>query len=259
MFYENAIAESKRIDAKIKTLQSEISSLPDGKFICTQNGVRTKWYVRDQKGTNYIPKREKKFARQMADKKFKNLQLKHLLHEQTAIQFYLRHHDQDAVEKEMSFINSPKYHDLLTEKSHIKSKNIQEWLQEPYERNELYPEALIHRACSGIYVRSKSEMLIDMVLYRRNIPFRYECLLELEDGLIYPDFTIKHPITGELFYWEHFGMMDNETYCDHAIAKLRRYTANGIFPSIQLITTYETKQHPLNVDLIESLVDYYFG
>lgn len=63
-----------------------------------------------------------------------------------------------------------------------------------------YPENKIHVAPSGNMVRSKSEVLIDMQLYTNHIPFRYECELQLGDVTIYPDFTVRNPRTGKLYY-----------------------------------------------------------
>lgn len=137
-------------------------------------------------------------------------------------------------------------------------KELDEWQQQIFLKNEKYPEQLIHNTYSGNMVRSKSEVLIDMVLHENRIPFRYECLLELGDVEVFPDFTIRHPKNGELFYWEHFGMMDNANYSKNAISKLQLYVSNGIIPSIQLITTYETKEKPLNTEMIQKIVDYYF-
>lgn len=97
-----------------------------------------------------------------------------------------------------------------------------------------------------------------MLLHTSKIPFRYECALPLGDVIVYPDFTIRHPRTGQLFYWEHFGMMDNPAYIKNAFSKLQLYTEHGIVPSIQLLTTYETKEHPLDFAAAENLVKLYF-
>lgn len=128
----------------------------------------------------------------------------------------------------------------------------------PYDKNPVHIENLIHRSSSGNYVRSKSEMMIDMILHVNNIPFRYECALHLDNLVIYPDFTIRHPKTGELFYWEHFGLMDNSSYAQNVPNKLRTYISNGIIPGINLITTYETQANPLSIEAIQKLVEYYF-
>lgn len=75
---------------------------------------------------------------------------------------------------------------------------------------------------------------------------------------MYPDFTIRHPITGEMVYWEHFGLMDEEAYRNSVYKKLKLYCDNGIIPSINLITTYETKQHPLDANHVEAIIKEYF-
>ena len=58
-------------------------------------------------------------------------------------------------------------------------------------------------------LRSKSEAMIEQALFYANIPYRYECKLELDNKILYPDFTMLHPETKEKYYWEHMGMMDN--------------------------------------------------
>lgn len=131
-------------------------------------------------------------------------------------------------------------------------------MNSPYESNPKFPEQLLHHTASGRLVRSKSEAIIDMVLSKYRIPFRYECALNLGEITIYPDFTILHPVTGELYYWEHFGLMDDAVYCKSACSKLQLYCAHGIIPNVHLITTYESKECPLNSDFVEKIVQMYF-
>ena len=100
--------------------------------------------------------------------------------------------------------------------------------------------------------------MIDMLLYQNQIPFRYECALTLGNTLLHPDFTIRHPATGEYYYWEHFGLMDQPVYASNAFSKLRLYAENGILPGIHLITTYETLEHPLSMEMVEKIIKYYF-
>ena len=107
-------------------------------------------------------------------------------------------------------------------------------------------------------MRSKSESIIASELFLNNIPFRYECILNLGDKIVFPDFTIRHPVTGQFFYWEHFGMMDNSDYADNTIEKLKSYVAHGIIPSVNLITTYETSNHPITQLKIANVVKEYF-
>lgn len=153
----------------------------------------------------------------------------------------------------------PEYRELLKDYFKPVDEAMEQWSNEPYEKNPKYPEDLIHQSTSGNYVRSKSESLIDTMLYMKGIPFRYECALELGDTIIYPDFTIRHPKTGKLYYWEHFGRMDKTDYAQNAFSKQRLYAAHGIIPSHQLITTYETKEKPLSSSEIEKVIEYYFS
>ena len=117
---------------------------------------------------------------------------------------------------------------------------------------------MIHRTASGHFVRSKSEALIDLTLFTNKIPFRYECELKLDNIILYPDFTILHPKTLEIYYWEHFGKMDDLDYRKNAGSKLQLYCNNQILPSANLITTYETKDTPLDSQQIQEIINYYF-
>lgn len=128
----------------------------------------------------------------------------------------------------------------------------------PYGHSSPHPENLIYKNISGNTLRSKSEMMIDLCLYMHKIPYQYECPLQLGTATLYPDFTLRHPETGKYFYWEHFGLMDNPKYIDTTFSKLRLYTCQGIIPGIQLITTYETKENPLNTEVIEKIIEHYF-
>lgn len=177
--------------------------------------------------------------------------------ERNALGFYLRHHSPTG-KSELLLTKPSEYEKLLNPFFVPLSKELSDWMHAPYERNMLHQESLLYKASSGNMVRSKSEMLIDMCLHTHNIPFRYECALQLGDSTLYPDFTLRHPHTGQYFYWEHFGMMDNLTYAENACSKLRLYSSYGIIPSIQLITTYETKECPLSTELIEKIIEYYF-
>ena len=100
--------------------------------------------------------------------------------------------------------------------------------------------------------------MISHFLYTNRIPFRYECALNLDTTTLYPDFTIRHPSTGEFYYWEHFGLMDDPSYCKTVSSKIYFYSINGIIPMIHLITTYETQNNPLSIETIEKTIEHYF-
>jgi len=87
-----------------------------------------------------------------------------------------------------------------------------------------YPEALIHRARSGVLVRSKSEVIVADVLDSLGISWKYEePLFPADNPRNYrlPDFSIG--FEGDLYYWEHLGMLSIPSYRDGWNKKCRWY------------------------------------
>lgn len=255
--YETMLTTHQHLNQEITSLTRQLNSLPDGKLICTHNNGYTKWYRSDDHQSLYLPKKEHALAEQLAIKKYLSLQKDYYTQEQKAIEFYLRHHPKENPALQLLSSHSG-YAELLTPYFFADMDSLQEWAQADYDHNPNYPEQLVHKTGCGILVRSKSEAIIAMLLYTHKIPFRYECGVTLNGVTMYPDFTIRHPLTGQEFYWEHFGMMDHPSYRQNVLSKLQLYTSNDIYPSIQLITTYETKEHPLDSEYVEALIHHYF-
>ena len=179
------------------------------------------------------------------------------LQEKIALSKYLKQHQSNVNKFEILLRDDSEYRSLLAPHFTSYSKELQEWADASYEKNPKYPEQLVHKSLSGNVVRSKSEALIDMILYQNQIPFRYESPLIFNDITFYPDFTLRHPKNGKQIYWEHFGMMDNATYSRNAYNKLQLYCSNGLIPSINLITTFETESSPLTSDFIVKVINHY--
>lgn len=233
--------------------------LPEGKLICSQSSPSYfKWYQSDGHQKTYIPRKNLELARKLAIKKYLSAKKTDILQELCAIDYYLRHHNAQSEHANELLTEHPEYSKLLAPFFTPLSRELSQWANGPYETNPNHPEHLIHQGASKHSVRSKSEAIIDLLLYTNRIPYRYECALQLGDSIIYPDFTIRHPTTGEIYYWEHFGLMDDPNYCKNAYGKLQQYSAYGIYPSIQLLTTYETKQNPLSIELVSDMIKHYF-
>ncbi len=235
-----------------------MSNLPDGKLICAHNNGYYKWYQSDGCHKVYIPKANRYLAEQLAIKKYLSFLSEDFSNEKKAIDAYLTHHNSKSNKASQLLTDSSEYAKLLSPFFLPLSQELLDWASAPYERNLKSPEHLVHKCKSGNLVRSKSEATIDMFLHQNKIPFRYECALQLGETTIFPDFTIRHPQTGEIYYWEHFGLMDDPHYYKNAYAKLQLYTSYKIIPTIQLITTYETKENPMNAEDVEKIVEHYF-
>ena len=103
-------------------------------------------------------------------------------------------------------------------------------------RSDWYAEGRVHEALTGAMVRSKSELIIANLLAERGISFEYEMPLLAPDGTMYlPDFSIVHQ--GEMWFWEHWGMMSESKYRDHRQTKLAWYAEHF---AGRLIETFES-------------------
>jgi len=92
-------------------------------------------------------------------------------------------------------------------------------------------EGLIHKTMKGESVRSKSEVIISNLLYSAGIDYTYELRLVGQDGSVrYPDFTIEDAASGQKFYWEHLGMMNDPGYRSRWEKKLAWYRSQGVNP-----------------------------
>lgn len=97
-----------------------------------------------------------------------------------------------------------------------------------------------------------------MYLSSITISFIFNYLPHTQPGCRRLTITILHPKTEQLYYWEHFGLMDSPGYCQNAFSKQQLYAAHGILPSVHLLTTYENQAYPLNTELVEKMIYYYF-
>lgn len=244
------------LEHQINNLKMQISNLPNGKLLCARNGTHSKWYHSDGHLKTYIPKDNRKLAEALALKKYYTCLLEDLEAEKKLYQLSLKTIPRKS---EQLLINDSEIQNLLQSHFTPISSELNDWLQAPFKSNPFHLEGLVCNSISGHILRSKSECMIDMLLYEASIPFRYECELTLNDHTIYPDFTLRHPQTGTFYYWEHFGKMDDPKYVKNTLFKLNLYIENHIIPSINLITTYETQDHPLDLKQIKATINQYFS
>lgn len=280
------LRERESLMTAINQLKEKLKKLPPGNLVCAKNGTGVKWYQSNGARPIYIPKSERAYAEKLALRKYYSYQLEELetqlemitqiqninntskktsdqpsnsTSRQSTKQTSRQSTKQTTKQTSKQLMQSPGFQELLESYFRKQSEHIQTWIDEEYEHSTYYQENLIHKTLSGQYVRSKSEVIIANTLYQHKLPFRYECGINLGGTKFYPDFTILHPQTKQIIYWEHFGMMNDPTYRDSAYNKMKLFGDYQIIPSINLITTYETKSHPINSYKVEQLVQEYFG
>ncbi len=90
---------------------------------------------------------------------------------------------------------------------------------------------LIHQASDGKMLRSKSELLIYQRLIDNNLNPLYEKKLTIKEVEKLPDFTIENEESGEIYYWEHCGMLFDDEYKQRWEEKYQWYKENAILES----------------------------
>lgn len=132
---------------------------------------------------------------------------------------------------------------------------VRRWFSFEYEKKAFADNAPEYYTARGERVRSKSEIIIADTLNRFNVPYRYECPINIGgNGTIHPDFTCLNVRTRKEYLWEHNGMMSDADYADYATKRIDMYTLAGYSADENLILTYETVNKPLNSRVIEHYI-----
>lgn len=104
-------------------------------------------------------------------------------------------------------------------------------------------------------VRSKSEVIIADCLHYNDLLYEYEPVLELEPGKpLRPDFKVLDGDTGEVWYWEHCGVMNDPKYVRRWEDKKKFYEKHGIVEGKNLIVTYDDENGGLDSGYIDQLI-----
>lgn len=233
--------------------------MPDCEVYYVKNGKYISWYEKTGSRPKYIKKKNHTFLQNAVKNMYNNALLKSSKKQiKLSSQLIGALSENELIESRYLQKDSPFSKYLSTDYQSTDELTAQ-WLSEAYKSNsDYFPLELKHKTYAGVMVRSKSERTIANTLFRYGIPFRYECELVLNGRPIYPDFTILSPVTGKIIYWEHFGVMDKASYREKARHKLEIYEENGIIPSINLITTYETADTPIDCAYIDTLIHFHF-
>lgn len=259
-------ARKTELETMVRELQPQVKKMPQGILICYKNKKSYRWIRRfhhehrKQSKSVYLPKENKELAKQLALKTYYTFQIEDAESELFAIKAYLKAYEKKkcSVNKTAEIFNNPGYMDLLPHKITQVEQENQSWQSQEYHHLEEYSNEKKIPVSRNLSVRSKSEAIIAKTLDQHRIPYRYECELVIQGTSFYPDFTIRHPKTGELFYWEHFGLMDNPIYAAGCARKIQVYSQEKIYPMQNLIITSEDGIRPLNPNLVQTLVEHYF-
>ena len=123
-----------------------------------------------------------------------------------------------------------------------------------YERPaDFYESGLKSMNSDGGRMRSKGEIIIASRLEHFGIPYRYESVISESAISRVPDFVIKRPRDGKIFYWEHLGLVNDREYMASNSRKFDEYERAGIVPWDNLIVTYDQADGGIDVKKIDEI------
>lgn len=238
---------------------AKLEHYPMGKLRISMKKGHPEYYFRHQCGNNnghYLTNPKKSLVVELAQKSYDEKIVSRLREEkkilEKLISFYQKRNPELLFQ---SF--SRQRQKLITPVTLPLDTFMEKWKLSKKSENP-YKEKPSFQTTSGVYVRSKSEVMIADTLFKKNIPFIYENPIEIGKRTFYPDFTCIHPISHKIIIWEHFGMMDNQDYANTFAEKINAYEENNYFLGKNMICTFETSKLPLTPQKINNTVNAYF-
>ncbi|WP_051204446.1 hypothetical protein [Butyrivibrio sp. VCD2006] len=256
----NQLKEVNQLIVKSDRRLAKLKDLPDQRIITCKRGNGSDqyyWIDKASKKRRYAKVSEiatlKKIAQRDYDQKV-NAKLKQIKKNLESLSM-----QDDISEIEMIFKNMAEGRKkLVVPIIETDEQFVKRWKEVEYEPMGFKDGAAEFCSDNGIWVRSKSELMIANALEKAGIPFRYEYPIKLKSiGNVRPDFMCLNVRTRKEIFWEHFGRMDDEGYVNRNVPKIADYAHSGYFQGENMIMTFETSQHPLSSRTIKLMIEHY--
>lgn len=254
-------AVAKRIlwlEKVLRTKQEALENAPPGSVRISRKKRTNQFYLRENKTDlqgKYIPRSQLKLARALCQKVYDQKIVLALQKEITYLQDFLKNYEEKNASK--AFLDLPviryKAADPLTLTD---AEYVEKWLAIEYRHKAFNPDTPPLFTENGKRVRSKSEVIIANALTNFNVPYRYEYPVVINRNInrsmkkdlvtFHPDFCCLNVKTRKVYFWEHFGKMDDPEYAKQAVEKIYLYNEHGYEIGKNLIVTMETSSRPLS-------------
>lgn len=257
------LQEKQKLQEVLRNAEEEWKRMPEGGLTIAKKKGHTEYYHNSKSAGNaknslhYIKKNELQLARDLAQKDYDRKILQSVMPRLQAIERLLKNYDNTDIKQIYDALSEDRKR-LITPAFIPDDKYIEQWQAFEYINKPLNPDIPEIYTEKGERVRSKSEKILADKFNKEGIPYRYECPLYLKGiGWVHPDFTLLNIKNRNELYWEHCGRMDDPEYCEQALSRINQYIKNGFLPGQKLILSFETKNHPLNMKVVEKNIEFY--
>ena len=246
------------ISKTIETVERKLKSLPAGRLnIKHQNDKPYYYYVKANSKERFLTKADAVLIRQLLQKRYLKEVLKIAKNELAALSKMLSLYPEDLPEE--LYEKLPEELRMGVEPVMLgNEQDAREWMAEPFVGKPFKDDAPVYKTIKGERVRSKSEVMIADRMYARGVPYKYECPIMIEGQVIHPDFSMKRMSDNKIIYHEHCGMMDDPEYFKDLVERISLYNQAGILQGNRLTFTFETSDKPLDIRIIDRLIDEFF-
>ena len=240
--------------------EKQSDRLPDGKIRIIRHGEHLYYYkINDSKDTNGILLKgdEIRTAKDLAQKTYCRSILRTAYKERKLLKHIMENYPDPIVEDIYPRLSKERQQ-LITPIKPTDEEFVEQWQSKKFKTKGIKEGVPFFTTDKGEKVRSKSEQIIANRLLREGIPYKYECPLIVGDAVFHPDFTILRMSDRQEIYYEHCGMMDKADYADDTVNRINKYIKINILQGDRLFLTYETKDTPLDLDLLDKMIEYQF-
>ena len=244
----------------ISTAESKSNKLPNSNLRIKAHNNSVYYYKTDDTKHQYgekISSENAHIAKQLAQRSYLDRVLNHAKKERDILEQFINRYQNRSPEDIYPSL-SPQRRALVDPIYLPDAEYIKRWLDVPFDPKGFLETDPYFITVNKERVRSKSEQIIADRLSAAEIPYRYECPVNIGGKLFYPDFTILRMSDRQVIYLEHFGMMDNPDYANNAARKINLYSNNGLIAGKNLFMTLETSRNPLDIRTLDNMIDNLF-
>ncbi|MBO5076602.1 MAG: hypothetical protein J5584_03270 [Clostridia bacterium] len=240
-------------DSIIKMQKNE----PDGRLRITNKKGKVRMYLRENESDRtgrYIPQSEYELACRLAKKGYLGKALTTVNGEIEHLKEYIDDCAGNTIEDLFGKLSTPRQ-EMFEPVIETDEKFVDRWKSQQFIQKPFGDDTISYKSKRGEKFRSKSELLIADELFYANIPYRYECKTMIGGIPVYPDFTVLNVARRRVYIWEHLGKLGDQDYADNTAVKLNNYLANGYYPGVNLLITWETSRTPIKMELVRDMME----